>query len=74
MTLAFEQIVDTVMQLPPEQQELLADLLTGWRIEARRREIARDANDSLNAYRAGKYKPQSASTIINRLRESIEEQ
>ncbi len=73
MTLIFEQIVDTVMQLPPEQQDILADLLRGWRIEARRREIAQDASDSLNAYRAGRYKPQSASTIINRLRESIEE-
>lgn len=74
MTLAFEQIVDTVMQLPPEQQELLADLLKGWRIEARRREIARDANDSLSAYRAGKFKSQPAAAIINQLHESVEDQ
>ncbi|HOT92701.1 MAG TPA: hypothetical protein PLJ78_16760 [Anaerolineae bacterium] len=73
MTLAFEQIVDTVMQLPPEQQEILADLLRGWRIEARRREIARDANDSLNAYRAGKFKSKPASAIINQLHESAED-
>ena len=73
MTLAFEQIVDTVMQLPPEQQDILADLLKGWRIEARRREIARDANDSLNAYRAGKFRSKPASAIINQLHESAED-
>lgn len=73
MTLAFEQIVDMVMRLSPEQQDTLADLLKGWRIDARRREIARDANDSLNAYRAGKFKAQSALTIINLLHESAED-
>lgn len=73
MTLAFEQIVDTVMQLPPDQQDILADLLRGWRIEARRREIARDANDSLNAYRAGKLRSKPASAIINQLHESVED-
>jgi hypothetical protein len=73
MTLAFEQIVDMVMQLPPEQQDMLADILRGWRIETRRREIARDANDSLNAYRAGKFKAQSASAVVNQLRESLDE-
>jgi hypothetical protein len=73
MTLAFEQIVDMVMQLPPEQQDMLADILRGWRIETRRQEIARDANDSLNAYRAGKFKAQSASAVVNQLRESLDE-
>ncbi|MBN2393172.1 MAG: hypothetical protein JXR84_20750 [Anaerolineae bacterium] len=69
--IGFEQIVDTVMELPFEQQEMLKDLITKWHIEARRVEIARDAEASLTLYRNGQLKPQSARNIIAELRQSL---
>ncbi|MGC9395535.1 MAG: hypothetical protein ACP5J4_11840 [Anaerolineae bacterium] len=71
MTVVFEQVVDTVMELPLEQQEMLKELITKWHIEARRSEIAHDAQESLALYRAGQLKPQSAQSVIAELRASL---
>jgi hypothetical protein len=71
MTIGFEQLVDTVKALPAEQQDMLKELITKWRIEARRAEIARDAQASLEIYRTGQLKPQSAQTIITELQHSL---
>lgn len=73
MDIAFEEIVDTVMALPYEQQEMLKELIIKWHIEARREEIARDAQTSLAMVRAGKLKPQSVQTIIAELQQSLNE-
>ena len=51
-------------QFPAEQQEMLIDLICSWRTETRRREIARDAQESLAAYGNGQLKPQSAQAVI----------
>jgi len=72
-TFTFDQVVDTVMQFPAEQQEMLVDLIRGWRIENRRREIARQAHEALAAVRAGELKPQPIEAIISELRQSLEE-
>jgi hypothetical protein len=56
MAMTFEQVV-----------EMLIDLMRGWRIEARRREIARDAQGSLAAFRSGELEPQSAQAVIAEL-------
>ena len=74
MTMTFEQVVETIRQLPAEQQEMLIDLIRGWRIETRRREIARDAQESLAAFRNGQLKPQSAQAVITELVQSLEGQ
>jgi len=50
------------------------DLIRGWRTEARRREIARDAQKSLAAFRSGQLKPQSVQAVITELRQSLEGQ
>jgi hypothetical protein len=71
MTIGFEQLVDTVRALPAEQQDILKELITKWRIEARRSEIARDAQESLAIYRTGQLKPKSAQAVIAELRESL---
>jgi hypothetical protein len=71
MAIAFEQIVDTVRALPFEQQEILQELISKWHIEARRAEIARDAQESLKMFRSGQLKPQSAQTVIAELRQSL---
>ncbi len=70
MAMTFEQVVETVKQFPAEQQEMLIDLMRGWRIEARRREIARDAQKSLAAFRGGELEPQSAQAVITELQQS----
>jgi hypothetical protein len=74
MAMTFEQIVETIRQFPAEQQEMLIDLVRGWRTESRRREIARDAQESLAAFRSGQFEPQSAQAVITELRESWDDQ
>jgi len=71
MNLTFEQVVETIRQFPAEQQEILVDLIRGWRIETRRREIAHDAQESLAAFRNGQLKPQSAQAVITELRQFL---
>jgi len=74
MAMTFEQVVETIRQFPAEQQEILIDLIRGWRTETRRREIAHDAQKSLAAFRSGQLKPQSAQAVITELRQSLEGQ
>ena len=71
MAMTFEQVVELIRQLPDEQQEILIDLIHSWRVEARRREIARDAQESLVAFRSGQLEPQSAQAVIAELRRSL---
>ncbi len=70
--MTFEQVVETIKQFPAEQQDMLVDLIRGWRTEARRREIARDAQESLTAFRDGQFEPQSAQAAIAELRQSLQ--
>jgi hypothetical protein len=57
-----------------EQQEMLIDLIRAWRTETRRREMARDAQESLAAFRSGQLEPQSAQAVITELRQLSEGQ
>ena len=74
MAMTFEQVVETIRHFPAEQQEMLVDLIYGWRTEARRREIARDAQESLAAFRSGQLKSQPAQTVVTELRQWVEGQ
>jgi len=74
MAMTFEQVVETIRQFPVEQQEMLIDLIRGWRTETRRREIARDAQESLAAFHSGQLEPQSAQAVITELRQLSESQ
>ena len=67
----FEQVVDDVMALPFEQQEMLKELIAKWHIEARRAEIAQDAQESLALYRVGRLEAQSATAVIAELRQFL---
>ena len=71
-TITLDQALDAVMRLPLEQQDMLIEIWYKRRIEARRQEIARDAQDSLAAFRAGQYKPQPVTKIIAELRHSLD--
>jgi hypothetical protein len=50
----FQQALDTVGKLPPEDQETLVDLIQHRLVEWRRAEIARNATATLQAVREGR--------------------
>ena len=68
-----DQVLETALQLPYEQQERLISILQSRHHESRRAEIAADAQDTLAAFREGKFQSQSAETVIEALRESLQE-
>lgn len=72
-TISLDEALETVMQLPPEQQEMLIDIIRHRQIERRRQEIADDAEQSMAAFQAGAFSPQSASEIISELRRNLDE-
>jgi len=72
-TVTLDQAIETAMQLPPAQQDMLLEVLRSRRIEARRTEIASDARDSITAYRAGQLKAQPAASVIAELRRALED-
>lgn len=63
-----EQVLETALQLPCEQQEILIKILQKRHAENRRAEIAADAQQSLADFRAGKLQSQSAQSVIAELR------
>lgn len=74
MAIAFEQIVNSVMELPFDQQEMLKELITKRHIEAQRVEMAHDAQESLAQFHAGQLKPQSAQAVIAELEQSLNDE
>lgn len=72
-TVTLDQAIDTVLQLPFEQREMLVDILRNRQIEARRQEIAADARKSITAFREGKLKAQSVEDIIADLHRYLED-
>ncbi|MGB7085893.1 MAG: hypothetical protein WBD47_10090 [Phormidesmis sp.] len=67
------QVLETALQLPHEQQEMLIKILQGRYIESRREEMAADAQKTLADFRSGKFRPQSADDVIAELRRSLDE-
>lgn len=72
-TVTLDQAIDTALQLPTDQQEMLVDILRSRQIEARRQEIAADARTSIAAFRAGKLKTYTAEELIAELHQSLED-
>jgi len=69
-----DQALETVMRLPVEQQEMLLEIMHRRHIEARRKEIAQDAQASLAAFRTGDLNVQSAENIIVELHEILDDE
>jgi len=63
-TISLDEALETVMQLPPDQQEMLIDIVRHRQVERKRQEIADDAQESLVAFRAGKLKPRSSEDEV----------
>lgn len=63
-----EQALETVSQLPTDQQEILAEILRQRQNEAWRRRTAAEARESISAFYEGKLKAESSDEVIERLR------
>jgi hypothetical protein len=68
-----DQILETALQLPYEQQEMLIKILQNRYHKSRRAEIAADAQQSLANFRAGNFRPQSSEAVITALRQSLDD-
>lgn len=65
-------VLDAVEQLTDEDQEVFADIIRQRQIERRRDEIARDAQESMAAYRAGLFPSYTAEEAIAHLEMVLE--
>ena len=72
-TVTLDTALDTALQLPPEQRDILVEILKNRQIEARRQEIAAEARLSIAAFREGKLKPVSAEEAIADLYQMLED-
>jgi hypothetical protein len=70
---SLDRVLETALQLPYEQQEMLIKILQNRLHESRRAEIATDARQTLADFRAGKFNLQSAEDVIIALRQSLQE-
>lgn len=68
-----DQALETALQLPYEQQEMLIKILQNRHHESRRAEIAADAQQTLVDFRTGKFRHQSAENVIAELRQTLQE-
>lgn len=66
-----DQVLETALQLPYEQQEMLIKILQKLHHESRRAEIAVNAQQTLTDFYAGNFRPQSVENIIAALRQSL---
>ena len=71
--MTLNQAIDTVTQLPPQQQEMLMDILQHRLSEARRHEIAEAAQQAQADFQQGRLTAQSADAIIQDLHQSLED-
>lgn len=68
-----EQALDTISQLPPEQQEMLIEIIKNRLIETRRQEIAQDAKVAIAAFHEGQLSHLSVAEVIRELRTILPE-
>jgi hypothetical protein len=73
MMVTLEQALLTVNQLPLEQREMLVEIIKNQLIEARRQEIAEDAQKTIAAFYQGQLQPQPIKTIIAELKATLAE-
>ena len=66
-----EQALDTVSELPPDQQEMLADILRRRQNDAWRRRTAAEARELISAFHEGKFKAESSDEVIQCLRDGL---
>lgn len=67
------QAIETVAQLPLQQQEMLLDILRHRLNEARREDIAEAARQAQADFHKGQLTARSADTVIQGLHHSLED-
>ncbi len=70
----FDHALDVVMQLSPEDREVLIDIVTRRESQARREEIAREAHASIEAYERGEFRTLSVEDAIQELHDYADEE
>lgn len=71
-SVTLDDVIDTASRLPKDQQQMLIEILRNRQIDARRQEIAEDAQQTVALFRQGKLVPQSAQNVIAELHEELE--
>ena len=69
---SFDHALETVLDLPREEQDALYDILHKRRIEARREEIAANGREAIRAFHAGELKDQTVEEILAELYEGLD--
>ncbi|MEM8502096.1 MAG: hypothetical protein AAF716_02965 [Cyanobacteria bacterium P01_D01_bin.1] len=72
-TNTLNEVLETALELPEEQQKMLIDILQRRYAEKRREEIARDAQRTLDDFRSGHLKAQPIEDIIAELNQSVDD-
>ena len=70
-TATLGEAIDTIVSLPPEQQEMLVEILRHRQIDGRREDIAQHAQQMIAAYRDGQLRVQSAKDVIAELHQDL---
>jgi hypothetical protein len=65
--ITIDSTLEDIMQLDFDSREVLLEILQKRQIEARRDEIAKNAEESLKDYRSGKLQAMSAEELIQKL-------
>ncbi len=66
-TASFQDVLDAVGKLPPEDQEALIEIVDRRRAARRRAELAREVEEARNEFRAGQCQPQSPADIMREI-------
>lgn len=69
-----DQALDLAMRLPPEQQEMLLEILKRRQSERNRREMAADVQASIAEFRAGYLAARPVGKVVAELRRSLDQQ
>lgn len=69
--ITLEEALNTVIQLSPEQQEILIQVIGNRILQTRREEISKDAQEAIKAFHQGQLVPKSAEDVIAQLRTAL---
>jgi hypothetical protein len=63
----FDEVLDAVEKLPPDDQETLIEILQRRRLARRRDELAKEVEEAREEFRAGKCPPRTAEDLIQEI-------
>lgn len=72
MTITLNQTLEAIQELPPQQQDMLFEILRQRRTQAWRDSIVEDAQQAWEDYQAGRLKAQTAEEVIATLHRTLD--